>query len=69
MAAFSILHLHDNVEMFLKLLAEYKNVKSDNFNFLDYWASIPSLTLKESMTNLNAKRVNIIVYKYLCCCY
>lgn len=59
MAAFSILHLHDSVEMFLKLLAEYKNVKSDNFNFLDYWASIPSLTLKESMRNLNARRVNI----------
>lgn len=59
MAAFSILHLHDSVEMFLKLLAEYRNIKSDNFNFLDYWTNIPTLTLKESMRNLNARRVNI----------
>ncbi|MFA6248918.1 MAG: hypothetical protein WC615_18385 [Mucilaginibacter sp.] len=58
-ASFSILSFHDSIEMFLKLLAEYKNIKSDNFNFLDYWTHIPSLTLKESMRNLNARRVNI----------
>jgi len=59
LAAFSILSLHDSIEMYLKLLAEHLNIKSDNFNFLDYWANIPTLTLKESMRNLNARRVNI----------
>ena len=58
-ASFSILSLHDSIEMYLKLLAEHLNIKSDNFNFLDYWTSIPSLTLKESMRNFNARRVNI----------
>ena len=58
-ASFSILSLHDSIEMFLKLLAEHKNIKSDTFSFLDYWSNIPTLTLKESMRNLNARRVNI----------
>lgn len=58
-ASFSILSLHDSIEMFLKLLSEHKNLKSDNFSFLDYWTQIPELTLKESMRNLNARRVNI----------
>jgi hypothetical protein len=58
-ASFSILSLHDSIEMYLKLLAEHLNIKSDNFNFLDYWTSIPTLTLKESMRNFNARRVNI----------
>ncbi|WP_416866765.1 MAG: hypothetical protein ACMVP2_03710 [Imperialibacter sp.] len=58
-AAFSILSFHDSIEMYLKLLAEEKNIKSDKLNFLDYWTQIPSLTLKESMRNLNARRVNI----------
>jgi hypothetical protein len=58
-ASFSILSFHDSIEMFLKLLVEHKNIKSDNFGFLDYWANIPTLTLKESMRNLNARRVNI----------
>ncbi len=58
-AAFSILSFHDSIEMFLKLLAEKKNVKSEKFSFLDYWTKIPTLTLKESMRNLNARRVNI----------
>ncbi|WP_299291501.1 hypothetical protein [uncultured Mucilaginibacter sp.] len=55
----SILSLHDSIEMFLKLVAENQNIKSDSFNFLDYWTSVPTLTLKESMRNLNARRVNI----------
>lgn len=58
-ASFSILSLHDSIEMFLKLLAEHKNLKSESFSFLDYWTNIPTLTLKESMRNLNARRVNI----------
>jgi len=58
-ASFSILSLHDSIEMFLKLLAEHLNIKSEKFSFLDYWTSIPTLTLKESMRNLNARRVNI----------
>lgn len=58
-ASFSILTLHDSIEMYLKLLSEHRNIKSDNFSFLDYWTHIPTLTLKESMRNLNARRVNI----------
>jgi hypothetical protein len=58
-ASFSILSLHDSIEMYLKLLAEHLNINSDKFSFLDYWTNIPSLTLKESMRNLNARRVNI----------
>ncbi|MBR9847575.1 MAG: hypothetical protein GYB35_16400 [Algicola sp.] len=58
-ASFSILSFHDSIEMFLKLLAEKKNIKSEKFNFLDYWTKIPTLTLKESMRNLNVRRVNI----------
>lgn len=58
-ASFSILSFHDSIEMFLKLLAEHKNIRSDKLNFLDYWTKTPSLTLKESMRNLNSRRVNI----------
>ncbi len=58
-AAFSILNLHDSIEMFLKLLAEFKDIKSDKFSFIQYWSKIEGLTLKESMSNLNARRVNI----------
>ena len=58
-AAFSILSFHDSVEMFLKFLAENKNIKSEKFNFIEYWTNIPTLTLMESMRNLNTRRVNI----------
>jgi len=58
-ASFSILLFHDSIEMFLKLLAEHKDLKSDSFSFVDYWKNIPTLTLKESMSSLNARRVNI----------
>ena len=58
-ASFSILSFHDSIEMYLKLLAEHKNIRSDKFSFLDYWDKIPTLSLKESMRNLNARRVNI----------
>lgn len=58
-AAFSILSFHDSVEMFLKFLAESKNINSNKFDFLDYWSKIPTLTLKETMRNLNTRRVNI----------
>lgn len=58
-AVFSILSFHDSIEMFLKLLSEHKGVDASKFNFLTYWDNIPELTLKESMRNLNARRVNI----------
>lgn len=59
LASFSILSFHDSIEMCLKLIAEHKSIKSDSFSFLDYWNQIPTLTLKESMRNLNARRTNI----------
>ncbi|MEJ7827702.1 MAG: hypothetical protein WKF91_05895 [Segetibacter sp.] len=58
-AAFSILTFQDSVEMFLKLLCEKLNLNSDKFNFYDYWDKIPTLTLRESMKNLNHRRVNL----------
>ena len=57
--SFSILSFHDSIEMFVKLLAEQLNLKSDKFTFIEYWNNIPSLTLKESMRTLNERRVNI----------
>lgn len=58
-AVFSILSFHNSIEMFLKLLAEHKNINSNQFGFLDYWEKITNLTLKESMRNLNTRRVNL----------
>jgi hypothetical protein len=55
---FSILSFHDSIEMFLKLAAEEKG-KSDCQNFMEYWEKIPVLTLKETMRNLNSRRVNL----------
>lgn len=56
---FSILTFHDSIEMFLKLASEHRNIKSDKFSFIEYWDSMPHLTLKESMKNLNLRRVNL----------
>jgi hypothetical protein len=56
---FSILAFHDSVEMFLKLACEHKNIKSEKLSFIEYWDSLPHLTLKESMRNLNSRRVNL----------
>lgn len=58
-AVFSILSFHDSIEMFLKLLAEKKDINSSKIGFLEYWDKIPELSLKESMRNLNVNRVNI----------
>lgn len=58
-ASFSILSFHDSIEMFLKLVAENLDLKADKYNFIDYWENIANLTLKESMRNINARRVNI----------
>lgn len=58
-AVFSLLAFHDSIEMFLKLLSEHQEINSSKFNFLDYWDAIPNLTLKESMRNLNSRRVNL----------
>lgn len=59
LSAFSILFFHDSIEMFLKLIAEHHNIKSEKLSFLEYWTHLPSLTLMESMRNLNTRRVNI----------
>ncbi len=58
----SVLLFHDSIEMFLKLAATYKNVKSDKFSFIEYWNNIPELTLKGSMESLNKVRVNLKHY-------
>lgn len=57
--SFSILSFHDSIEMFVKLLAEKMNIKSKDFNFMEYWSKIQTLTLNESMRTLNDRRVNI----------
>lgn len=58
-AVFSLLAFHDSIEMFLRLLCEHKNIKSEKIDFMKYWDLVPELTLKESMRNLNARRVNL----------
>jgi hypothetical protein len=58
-SVFSLLAFHDSIEMFLKLVSEHKNINSSKFSFIDYWTKITNLTLKESMRNLNSRRVNI----------
>jgi hypothetical protein len=45
--------------MFLRLSAEHYNLKSDSKSFIEYWDILPQLTLKESMRNLNSRRVNL----------
>ncbi|GAA0872636.1 hypothetical protein GCM10009117_17830 [Gangjinia marincola] len=56
---FAILSFHDCIEMFLKFTAERNNINSSNLNFMQYWEKIPELTLKETMKQLNATRVNL----------
>lgn len=55
----SILLFHDSIEMFLKLASTYKNKKSDKLQFIQYWDTIPELTLKASMETFNKLRVNL----------
>ncbi|MEZ4959047.1 MAG: hypothetical protein R2830_04455 [Saprospiraceae bacterium] len=57
-SSFSILTFHDSVEMFLKLAAEIRGLP-DCKHFIEYWDKIPDLTLKETMRNLNTRRVNL----------
>jgi len=57
-SCFSILSFHDSVEMFLKLAIEVHD-KKECPRFMMYWETIPKLTLKESMRNLNRIRVNL----------
>lgn len=57
-SGFCILSFHDAIEMFLKLLSEFKDKKSPQ-NFMDYWELFPSLTLKEPMRSLNKRRVSL----------
>jgi hypothetical protein len=57
-AGFSILALHDCVEMLLVLIAEKKNKKSQQ-HFLDYWGVIQHLPYKVQMENLNSIRKNL----------
>lgn len=56
---YSILAFHDSIEMFLKLACEYKQIKSEKLSFIEYWDILPHLTLKESMRNLNSRRINL----------
>ncbi len=56
----SILSFQDAIEIFLKLVAEKRNMNTDNnYPFMRYWDDIPTLTLKESIRNLNTRRVNL----------
>lgn len=57
-AGFSILSFHDCIEMFLLLVAEHNNVKSESLSFMDFWDKFPNLTLKESMRAVKDRRVS-----------
>lgn len=58
-ACFSILSFHDSIEMFLRLLAEKKDVNSSKLDFMKYWDKIEGIGLKESMRSLNDLRKNL----------
>lgn len=58
-AGFSILAFHDCIEMFLLLVAEHNDVKSDSLSFMNYWDKFPNLTLKESMRAVKDRRVSV----------
>lgn len=55
----SLLSFHDSIEIFLKTLADLRNIKTDKLSFMEYWDKIPELTLKEPLRNLNNLRVNL----------
>lgn len=56
-AGFSILSFQDSIEMFLRLLVEYKGRK-ESANFMAHWSDYPDLILVESIRRLNNLRVN-----------
>lgn len=58
-AGFSILSFHDCIEMFLLLIAEHNNTKTDKLSFMDFWDKFPNLTLKESMRAVKDRRVSV----------
>ena len=58
-AGFSILSFHDCAEMFLLLVAENKDLKAQDWSFMNYWTKIPELTLRDSMNALKDRRVSI----------
>ena len=60
-AAFSVLALHDSVEMLLVLITQQKN-KPVQKHFLEYWNVIPELPYKSKMDNLNVVRKNLKHY-------
>jgi hypothetical protein len=53
-SCFAILTFHDCIEMFLALSMEQRS-----HSFLQYWDQIPELRLKETMINLNNRRINL----------
>lgn len=57
-AGFSILAFHDCIEMFLLLVAEHNDIKSDSLSFMSYWDKFSNLTLKESMRAVKDRRVS-----------
>lgn len=59
MNSFSVLSFHDSIEMFLKLLTQHLEIKSEKFDFVEYWNNIPTLTLKESCRHLNEIRKTV----------
>ncbi|GHV33818.1 hypothetical protein FACS1894178_0100 [Bacteroidia bacterium] len=59
LAGFSILSFHDSIEMFLILLAEHHNVRTEKLSLMEYWVKFPNLTLMESVRALKDRRVNI----------
>ena len=60
-AGFSILTLHDAVEMFLMLACEHYDSKKDNkkMMMMDYLGILPDVKMKESMKSLNECRISI----------
>lgn len=60
-AGFSVLALHDAVEMFLMLACEHYDSMKDNkkMMMMDYLGILPDVKMKESMKSLNECRISI----------
>lgn len=59
-SGFSILSFHDSIEMFLILAAEDRDIKKyKTFSFMQFWDSIPELTMRNQIEALKDRRVAI----------
>lgn len=59
-AGFALMQFHDCVEMFLLLVAENLDKKKfHDWKFMEFWANIDSLTMRDAMDVMKQRRVSL----------